>query len=57
MYENEKTIIKAIIHMLLIMNLILTILNSVLIQNLNWNPPPTYFSDLLLICHLLATDL
>ena len=57
MYENEKTIIKAIIHMLLIMNLILTILNSVLIQNLYWNPAPTYFSDLLLICHLLATDL
>jgi hypothetical protein len=37
--------------------MILTILNSVLLMQQDWNLPPSYFSNLLLICHMLATGI
>lgn len=42
---------------LVVVNMILTIMNSVLITKLNWNPAPSYFSNLLLLTHLLASGL
>ena len=38
-------------------NLILTIMNSILTAKIEWNPPPSYFSNLLLLIHMLATGL
>ena len=57
MYMIEKTIVTAIFRVLLIMNSILTIINSVLLVRQNWNLPPSYFSDLLLLCHMLSTGI
>jgi len=42
---------------LLILNLVLTIMNSVLVLKQDWNLPPSYFSNLLLLCHMLATGI
>ena len=52
-----KLPIKVFIRVLLVVNLILTIMNSTLIIKLNWNPPPSYFPNLLLITHMLASGL
>ena len=57
MYGIEKTIIIVIFRVLLIVNLILTITNSVLLLKQDWNLPPSYFSTLLLLCHMLATGI
>ena len=57
MYAIEKIMVTVIIRVLLVVNLILTIMNSASIIKLNWNPPPSYFSNLLLLCHILATGI
>ena len=57
MYAIEQIIITVFIHVLLVVNLLLTIMNSSLIIQLNWNPPPTYFSNVLLLCHMLVTGI
>jgi hypothetical protein len=56
-YKIEKVAITVFIQGLFVVNLILTILNAALILKLSWNPPPGYFSNLLLLCHMLATGL
>ena len=35
----------------------MTIMNSVLLLQQDWNLPPSYFSNLLLICHMLASGI
>ena len=57
MYGIEQIIVTVFIRVLLVVNLILTVMNSALIIKLDWNPPPSYFSNLLLLCHFLATGL
>jgi hypothetical protein len=32
-------------------------MNSVLLLKQDWNLPPSYFSNLLLICHMLGTGI
>jgi len=57
MYRIEKILITVIFRVLLLVNLILMILNSALLIKQDWNLPPSYFSNLLLLCHMLATGI
>ena len=57
MYDLEKTIFTVVFQVLLIVNLILTIMNTVLLMKQDWNLPPSYFSNLLLICHMVVTGI
>ena len=57
MYGTEKTINTVIFRVLFTVNLILTITNSVLLLKQDWNLPPSYFANLLLLCHMLVTGI
>ena len=56
-HAEEKLLVTLFIRLLLVANLILTFTNLALIVKENWNPPPTHFSNLLLLSHMFATGL
>jgi len=53
----EKTILTAISRTLLTVNVLLTTTSSVLLPSQDWNLPPSYFPNLLLLCHIFATGI
>ena len=57
MYGIEQKLLEVLLRVLLVVNIVLTLMNSALIIKLEWNPPPSYFSNLLLFCHMVASGI
>jgi hypothetical protein len=57
MYDTESVIITVLIVSIFAINSVLTAINFTLITKFDLNLPPSYFGDLLLLCHMLGTGL
>ena len=57
MYAIEAIVVTSFIRALVVVNLVLTVMNSALLMKVNWNPPPSYFSNILFLCHFLASGI
>jgi len=56
-YETERIIVRVLILSFFTINSLLTFTNIILIKKFDLNLPPGYFGDVLLLCHMLATNL
>jgi len=56
-YSSEKTTVSVIFRVIFTVHLLLTMMNFVLLLEQDWNLPLSYFSNLLLLCHILATGI
>ena len=52
---TEKAIVGVVTDAALAVSIVLSVMNIALLDKVYWNPPPTFFADLLLLCHVLAT--
>ena len=56
-YDTERVVIRVLIISVFAINSVLTAINFILITKFDLNLPPSYFGDLLLLCHMLGTGL
>jgi hypothetical protein len=56
-FDTEQVIVKVLILSIFMINSLLTVTNVLLIKKFDLNLPPGYFGDVLLLYHMLGTNL
>jgi hypothetical protein len=56
-YDTERVVLTVLIVSVFAINSVLTAINFILITKFDLNLPPSYFGELLLLCHMLGTGL